>query len=158
MGWGTRKLLPLSMPVGRTFKAILFRLPGNRLANVLNKKTWQTVLRHRLMLLRRLVNRCVKTYNGALGVDIQRLAKDHPTILEMAKKPQVWRPVTFLPQSAAGCHARCAGGTCDLAQMLRSERDPLLSGNAPGKRRKRIDANSCLTLVPTLRLAAKNLC
>ncbi len=38
----------------------------------------------------------VKTYNGALGVDIHE--KDHPTILEMAK-PQVWRPVTFLPQS-----------------------------------------------------------
>ena len=37
----------------------------------------------------------VKTYNGALGVDIHE--KDHPTILEMAKAAGL--AVTFLPQS-----------------------------------------------------------
>lgn len=36
----------------------------------------------------------VKSYNGALGVDIHE--KDHTTILEMAKL-QAWRQAMFLP-------------------------------------------------------------
>ncbi len=51
-------------------------------------------------------------------------------------------------------HARCAGGTCDFAQMLRSERDSeKCPGNALEKGGKGSITEHCLTLVPTLRLA-----
>lgn len=60
----------------------------------------------------------VKTYNGALGVDVH---EKMPAILEMAKAA-VQRPVTFLPQSCR-MPRPLRWWHCDLAQMLRSECD-----------------------------------
>ncbi len=51
--------------------------------------------------------------------------------------------------------ARCAGGACDLAQMLRSKCDrEKCPGNALEKGGKGSITEQCLTPVPMLRLAA----
>lgn len=58
----------------------------------------------------------------------------------MAKKPQVWRPVTFYRELQDA--ARCAGGACDLAVSGATSRKWLRVTS--GKRRKRIDYRTAL--------------
>nr|VXZ88110.1 Alkaline phosphatase precursor [Klebsiella pneumoniae] len=53
----------------------------------------------------------VKTYNGALGVDIHE--NSHQTILELAKAAG-WPPATFPPPSCR-TPPRGVGGACDIA-------------------------------------------
>ncbi|CDL28658.1 Alkaline phosphatase [Escherichia coli ISC7] len=94
----------------------------------------------------------VKTYNGALGVDIHE--KDHPTILEMAKAAGLatgnvstaeLQDATPAALVAHVTSRKCYGPSATSEKNVRvtlwkkAEKDRL--------------PNSCLTLVPTLRLA-----
>ncbi len=54
----------------------------------------------------------VKTYNGALGVDIHE--NSHQTILELAKAAGLGHRQRF-HRRAAGRHPRGVGGACDIA-------------------------------------------
>lgn len=93
----------------------------------------------------------VKTYNGALGVDIHE--KDHPTILEMAKAAGLatgnvstaeLQDATPAALVAHVTSRKCYGPSATSENVRvtlwkKAEKDRL--------------PNSCLTLVPTLRLA-----
>lgn len=93
----------------------------------------------------------VKTYNGALGVDIHE--KDHPTILEMAKAAGLATgnvsTAELQDATPAALVAHVTSRKC-YGPSATSEKCP---GNALEKGGKDRLPNSCLTLVPTLRLA-----
>lgn len=93
----------------------------------------------------------VKTYNGALGVDIHE--KDHPTILEMAKAAGLatgnvsTAELQDATPAALVAHGPRANATV-RARPVKNVRVTLWK-----KAEKDRLPNSCLTLVPTLRLA-----
>lgn len=138
---------------GGFFKGIdALPLTGQYTHYALNKNR-QTGLRHRLgCISNRPGSTGVKTYNGALGVDIHE--KDHPTILEMAKAAGLatgnvstaeLQDATPAALVAHVTSRKCYGPSATSENVRvtlwkKAEKDRL--------------PNSCLTLVPTLRLAA----